>query len=71
MHHPDGILWIADPAGTHSMQSEKVSLRRVAPTLATMAGLELPEYMSEPLPLPGLGPVRRQTEQPQPVGVGK
>jgi hypothetical protein len=73
MHHPDGILWIADPAGTHQVHPEKVSLRRVAPTLATMSGLELPEYMSEPLAVSGLGPVSRQsrTEQPQPVGVGK
>jgi Type I phosphodiesterase / nucleotide pyrophosphatase len=38
-HHPDGMLWIRTPARRHRVATERVSLRRVAPTLAALAGL--------------------------------
>jgi len=45
MHHPDGILWIRVPGARASVNSEKVSLRDVAPTLLAMSGISKPAYM--------------------------
>jgi hypothetical protein len=41
-HHPHGMLWIRTPQRTHHVEPAPVSLRRVAPTLATLAGLPAP-----------------------------
>lgn len=38
-HHPDGIFWVRTADRRHEVTHEKVSLRRVAPTLAALAGL--------------------------------
>lgn len=38
-HHPDGIFWVRTPSRAHAVHAERVSLRRVAPTLARLAGL--------------------------------
>lgn len=36
MHHPDGILWIRHPSLEHSVQTEKVSLQTIAPTVLNL-----------------------------------
>jgi predicted AlkP superfamily phosphohydrolase/phosphomutase len=48
MHHPDGMLWIREPARSHSYHGEKVPLAAVAPTLLELLGIEKPASMSEP-----------------------
>lgn len=45
MHHPDGVLWIRDPAGRHAVNAGKVSIRSIAPTILRMFDIEAPEYM--------------------------
>jgi hypothetical protein len=45
MHHPDGILWIRTPSKGHSVITERVPLRSVAPTTLRLLGLPQPQYM--------------------------
>jgi len=47
MHHPDGMLWIRQPARKHSHHEEKVPLAAVAPTLLDLLGIEKPASMKE------------------------
>jgi hypothetical protein len=46
MHHPDGILWIRIPGAKPTVQSGKVSLRDLAPTILSLFGVDKPAYMS-------------------------
>ncbi|MFD0737901.1 hypothetical protein ACFQZQ_01170 [Lysobacter koreensis] len=46
MHHPDGILWIRDPARPHREHPDKVPLRDVAPTMLAAFGVTPPGYMT-------------------------
>ena len=46
MHHPDGIFWIRDSAKKPSTRAERISLRRVAPTLLGHFGIPRQEHMS-------------------------
>lgn len=45
MHHPEGMLWIRTPERRHSVESAKVPLVAIAPTLLEMFGLPKPDYM--------------------------
>lgn len=47
MHHPDGMLWIREPARRHTHHGDKVPLAAVAPTLLELLGLEKPASMKE------------------------
>jgi hypothetical protein len=47
MHHPDGMLWIREPARRHSHHGEKVPLAAVAPTLLELLGIQKPAAMKE------------------------
>ena len=47
MHHPDGMLWIREPARSHSHHGEKVPLAAVAPTLLDLLGIPKPASMKE------------------------
>ncbi len=50
MHHPDGMLWIRTPGRQHRVETAKVPLVSVAPTLLEMLGLPKPTYMAaEPI----------------------
>ena len=53
MHHPDGMLWIARPEGRSEPAAapERVSLRRVAPTLLELMEMTPPVQMLEGLPV--------------------
>jgi hypothetical protein len=44
MHHPDGILWIRDMR-KQPRSLQRVSLRRLAPTIIAHFGIEKPEFM--------------------------
>jgi hypothetical protein len=46
MHHPDGMLWIRSPDRSHSVTTERVPLRAVAPTILRLLGLVPPESMT-------------------------
>ena len=46
MHHPDGILWIRQPARSPQMHSEPVPLLALAPTLLDLMGIDTPDYMT-------------------------
>jgi hypothetical protein len=46
MHHPDGILWMRMPGSAARQHEGKVPLRDLAPTLLTLLGLQVPQYMS-------------------------
>lgn len=49
-HHPAGILWVRRPDRRHTMLTEKVSLRSVAPTMLKQLGLPVPAHMkAEPI----------------------
>ncbi len=48
MHHPDGFLWIRTPGHEHRVNSKKVPLRSVAPTVLDMFGISPPTYMTAP-----------------------
>ncbi len=48
MHHPDGFLWIRTPGREHRVNSKKVPLRSVAPTVLEMFGISPPTYMTAP-----------------------
>jgi hypothetical protein len=48
MHHPDGFLWIRTPEREHTVRSQRVALRSVAPTVLEMFGVARPAYMSAP-----------------------
>jgi hypothetical protein len=62
MHHPDGILWIRDPALQHSVHTEKVPLDAIAPTILNIVtgnppvqspvGSMLPASVSASVPSP-------------------
>jgi len=57
MHHPDGIFWIGTPEGRRSAgrvagAPERISLRRVAPTLLELMGMKPLDYMAEGLLTP-------------------
>jgi hypothetical protein len=39
MHHPDGMLWIRTPGRHHALVERRVSLREIAPTLLSLAGV--------------------------------
>jgi Type I phosphodiesterase / nucleotide pyrophosphatase len=54
-HHPDGMLWIRQVDRAHAVIPERVSLRRVAPMLAKLAGLPPTkiEDVFQESPLPG------------------
>jgi len=45
-HHPDGMLWIRRPERRHSVSTQKVSLRSLAPTILDMYGLLPPPAMT-------------------------
>lgn len=45
MHHPDGIFWIRTPAGRHEIHEERISLRRVAPTVLALLDRPKPDFM--------------------------
>lgn len=47
MHHPDGILWIRQPARPHREHANKVPLRDIAPMLLRTFGATPPAYMSD------------------------
>jgi hypothetical protein len=47
MHHPDGMLWIREPARRHSQHGGKVPLAAVAPTLLDLLGIDKPPSMKE------------------------
>lgn len=47
-HHPDGAFWIRTPSRTHQRHEEKVPLASVAPTILSLSGLPVPEYMRSP-----------------------
>jgi hypothetical protein len=46
MHHPDGLLWIRTPPGTHMARSDKVPLRSVAPTILSLLNIPRPAAMT-------------------------
>jgi hypothetical protein len=54
MHHPDGILWISTPERVNQVYEGKVPLRALAPTLLTMLGYPVPDFMELP-PLAAFG----------------
>jgi hypothetical protein len=45
MHHHDGILWIRTPEKVHTVHSERIPLRRVAPTVLSLLGIQKPSFM--------------------------
>jgi hypothetical protein len=51
MHHPDGILWISMPERASLVQTEKVSLRKVAPTILSLLNYPVPDFMDLPISL--------------------
>jgi hypothetical protein len=52
MHHPDGILWIRTGSREHRSTQDKVSLRRVAPTILSLLQLPTtPDMTGSALPL--------------------
>ena len=62
MHHPDGILWIRDPARTHKVHQQRVPLLAVAPTILDLLAIDKPVYMRgtslfrDPTGRPSFGP---------------
>jgi hypothetical protein len=46
MHHPDGLLWIRTPQGTHMARPDKVPLRSVAPTILSLLNIPRPAAMT-------------------------
>lgn len=46
MHHPDGMLWIRRPGGGHRVHREKVSIRRIAPTVLDLMDVDRAPYMT-------------------------
>lgn len=48
MHHPDGILWISMPERTSHIQTQRVPLRTVAPTMLSLLGYPAPDFMELP-----------------------
>lgn len=49
MHHPDGILWISIPGRGPYVEPERVSLRKIAPTMLTLLDLPVPDFMEQSL----------------------
>jgi hypothetical protein len=50
MHHPDGMMWIRTPERRHLVNSDKVPLVAVAPTILEMFGVKKPGFMKgEPI----------------------
>jgi hypothetical protein len=49
MHHPDGVLWISMPDRGSRVQTEKVSLRIIAPTILSLLDCPVPDFMLAPL----------------------
>ena len=62
MHHPAGILWISMPARTSCIHQEPVSLRTVAPTILSLLGYPVPDFME--LPALSNGLMTPRTEAP-------
>jgi hypothetical protein len=60
MHHPDGMLWIRLPDRSHAVETEKVGLRSVAPTILQLLGLR-PPFSMEDGPL--FGPKQERVEE--------
>jgi hypothetical protein len=51
MHHPDGILWIAQPGVAPASVERKVSLREIAPTIMALCDIDVPgQYALPPMP---------------------
>ncbi|MDB5642332.1 MAG: hypothetical protein JWN07_1649 [Hyphomicrobiales bacterium] len=50
-HHPDGIFWIRRPDHAHVSVQRKISLREIAPTLLTIAGITTKQTFAFP-PMP-------------------
>jgi hypothetical protein len=48
MHHPDGALWIRTPSRRHAKMARKVSLREIAPTLLSCAGIDTDQTFAFP-----------------------
>ena len=48
MHHPDGALWIRTPSRRHATMARKVSLREIAPTLLSCAGINTDQTFAFP-----------------------
>jgi hypothetical protein len=48
MHNPDGLLWIRMPDKRHRLQSEKVPLASIAPTILQLLTLPCPIHMKAP-----------------------
>lgn len=46
-HHPAGIFWIRQPAGTCDVRDETVSLTTVAPTILDILNIEKPNFMQD------------------------
>lgn len=46
MHHPDGLLWVSNPARQHSVSEEKLPLRAIAPAILNHFGVQLAPGMS-------------------------
>jgi hypothetical protein len=61
MHHPDGILWIAQPGVAPKTVARKVSLREIAPTIVALCGIEAPGQFALP-PMPEVIHPPAQTE---------
>jgi hypothetical protein len=61
MHHPDGILWIAQPGVAPMTVARKVSLREIAPTIVALCDIKVPGHFALP-PMPEVIHPPAQTE---------
>lgn len=49
MHHPDGMLWIRSPDRRHQVHDDPVSIRRIAPTVLEILGVDRPAHLQASL----------------------
>jgi hypothetical protein len=65
MHHPDGILWIAQPGVAPMTVARRVSLREIAPTIVALCGIDAPGQFALP-PMPEV--IKAKAEKATPAG---
>jgi len=64
MHHPDGLLWIAQPGVAPKTVARKVSLREIAPTIVALCGIDAPgQFAFPPMPEVIHPPVQKKAQQ--------